>query len=146
MDLSDFFSRGSSKLSVYLNREIKSEQSVSMVVVHAAISLAMNTSIGPELSELTQRQAMTTGKRLSKSLRRCSIGMLLKADFEKFAYLPRHALRVGTREFSLLRACSKIHVSGFSGMLLKAEKKSVPLGFGMPLNPDFEKIRQCRTM
>ena len=43
----------------------------------------MYTSIGPELSELTQRQAMTTGKRLSKSLRRCSIGMLLKADFEK---------------------------------------------------------------
>ena len=63
MDLSDYFSRESSKLSVYLNREIKSEQSVSMVVVHAAISLAMNTSIGPELSELTQRQAMTTGKR-----------------------------------------------------------------------------------
>jgi hypothetical protein len=115
--------RGISSISVYLNREIKSEQSVSMVAVHAAISLAMNTSIGPELSELTQRQAMTTGKRLSKSLRRCSIGMLLKVDFEKFVYLPRHALRVGTREFSLLRACSKIHVSGFSGMLLKAGKK-----------------------
>ena len=69
--------RGSSKLSAYLNREIKSEQSVSMVVVQAAILLAMYTSIGPELSELTQRQAMTAGKRLSKSLRRCSIGMLL---------------------------------------------------------------------
>ena len=61
MDLSDYFSRESSKLSVYLNREIKSEQSVSMVAVHAAIPLAMNTSIGPELSELTQHQAMTTG-------------------------------------------------------------------------------------
>ena len=47
----------------------------------------------------------------------------LKSGFSKFAYLPRHALRVGTREFSLLRACSKNHVSGFSGMLLKAEKK-----------------------
>jgi hypothetical protein len=31
-------------------------------------------------------------------------------------------------------------------MLLKAEKKSVPLGFGMALNPDFEKIGQCRSM
>ena len=60
--------RGSSKLSAYLNRKIKSEQSVSMVVVQAAIPLAMKTSIGPELSELTQRQAITTGKRLSKSL------------------------------------------------------------------------------
>jgi hypothetical protein len=39
-----------------------------MVVVQAAIPLAMKTSIGPELSELTQRQAITTGKRLSKSL------------------------------------------------------------------------------
>ena len=39
-----------------------------MVVVHAAIPLAMYTSIGPELSELTQRQAITAGKRLSKSL------------------------------------------------------------------------------
>ena len=62
MDLSDYFSRESSKLSVYLNREIKSEQSVSMVVVHAAIPLAMNTSIGPELSVLTQRQTIHHGQ------------------------------------------------------------------------------------
>ena len=54
--------------SAYLNREIKSEQFASMAVVQAAIPLAMYTSIGPELSELTQRQAITTGKRLSKSL------------------------------------------------------------------------------
>ena len=68
MDLSDYFFRESSKLSVYLNREIKSEQSVSMVVVQTAIPTAMNTRIGPELSVLTQRQEITTGKRLSKSL------------------------------------------------------------------------------
>ena len=39
-----------------------------MVVVQTAIPTAMNTSIGPEVNVLTQRQAMTTGKRLSKSL------------------------------------------------------------------------------
>jgi hypothetical protein len=32
------------------------------------------------------------------------------------------------------------------GMLLKAEKKSNPMSFGMPLNLDFEKIGQCRSM
>jgi hypothetical protein len=60
-------------------------------------------------------------------------------DFEKFVYLPRHALRYGTREFSLLRACSKIHVSGFSGMLLKAEKKKCPVGLRHAPKPGFSK-------
>ena len=77
---------------------------------------------------------MGQGKRAvpKDTLRACPFNWhALKSGFLKFVYLPRHALRVGTREFSLLRACSKIHVSGFSGMLLKA---------------DFEKIGQCRSM
>ncbi len=49
-------------ISAYLNREIKIEQSVSMVVVQAAIPLAMYTSIGPELSVLTERQAIHHGQ------------------------------------------------------------------------------------
>ncbi len=48
--------------SAYLNRVIKSEWDVSMVVVQTAIPLAMYTSIGPELSELTQRQAIHHGQ------------------------------------------------------------------------------------
>jgi hypothetical protein len=71
--------------------------------------------------------------------------MLLKADFQNLFIYQGMLDRVGTREFFLLRARSKNHVSGFNGMLLKAEK-SVPISCGMPLNPDFEKIGQCRSM
>jgi hypothetical protein len=72
-NMADYYSRspGGAGVSAYLE-EIKSEQYVSMVV-QAAIPPAMTTqeiaeatSLDPELSEL--RQAITTGKRLSKSL------------------------------------------------------------------------------
>ena len=69
-NMADYNSR-SPGVSAYL-KEIKSEQYVSMVV-QAAIPSAMTTqgiaeetSLDPELSEL--RQAITTGKRLSKGL------------------------------------------------------------------------------
>jgi hypothetical protein len=58
-------STGGGGVSAYL-MEIKSEQYVTLVV-QAAITLAMKTSLDPELTEL--RQAITTGKSvLSKSL------------------------------------------------------------------------------
>ena len=43
--------------------------------------------------------------------------LIPKSGFSKFVYLPRHALRVRTREFSLLRACGKNHVNSGNRVL-----------------------------